>query len=270
MSQRKNKVRRKEKQVFKTEHGNRAQGKLLTVMVWFFVFLLVSCIGWGLNQRLNAIPRGNLQAQDIIVNYDEKIGLEMKARLLSSFLDAVNSLPDLKARASLTSAFRDKKIPARFGQVRADIEFRSLIPEFYINDSEILKGVLPEEIIWSILIHEDVHVDNFLSGKTKVRSISACQRENILKKCSFEYFLEEDKGLEKQLSFLESRNSIKLAPLEILEVFVPGNLKKSALAILRKKYIQSGFVRKEYAQYFDEFEALMLQDEAAVYEVIQK
>jgi len=139
----------------------------------------------------------------------------------------------------------------------------------FVDPTLLLHGNCPKEEFWAVLAHEDVHIKNYLSGRTKVRQISVCRRDNIGKRCAFEFFLDEHQGIMKHMELLISINSLHLAPPVIRENCNPRDLKRSDLTIFRKAYIDSGAVNPFYAQYYDEFERLMLTDESLVYAVLQ-
>jgi hypothetical protein len=237
--------------------------------LWLVIF---ACIFLSLAFVLSCViirSPAKLKASDFSVSYAQSVPFDQQGIVLDNFLDILNSVPDKKARDSLLGALRSKKIPIRFSDVRADIIFENYVPDFAVNYELIQPGILPKEVLWSTLIHENVHLEGYLSGRVPVRKLSDCRRLNIVKKCAFEYFLDEHAGLKKQFEFLESRNSSYLNVPQIRAAYFAGDSKRSALSLFRRNYIESGFVNPDYRPYYDEFERLMLSDESLVYNVIQ-
>jgi len=258
------KTKKKSRQPEKNSPKINCKKKLLVLFICAILVLLSVFSVW------KYITPGDLESKEIIAIYDGDVPIHLKTAILNNFVESVNSLPDRQSRTSLISVLKNGQIPVRFCNIAADMKFDNQLVEIQVNYQLILPGVLPKEVIWSTLTHENVHIVNYLSGLVKPRLFQECREQGIGKKCAFEYFLDEYKGMSKQLEFLMGINSMHLAPLPIRELFVADDIKNSVLAILRIRYVEKGFVHPYYAQYYPEFERLMLQDEKLVYAVIGK
>lgn len=234
---------------------DRIQKVKVTKIILGLATILIIIVIQSTNYIVKPIERKELK----FVLSAEIYGVYSKKELddfSTQFVDILNASPDLIIREQLIEVFRNGNLPIIFTKTTTVMIFDANRWAFGVNPEVFSKH--QKGYIWSYLVHENVHLQDFLGVNENGLLYNPCEKEDYQSyECKMEWWEAEHRAWEKQISFLKENELIHVmttGPRVNNRAIVKNyKTKRAALEMLRYNYYPNYSISKDLLKIFPEF-----------------
>jgi len=181
---------------------------------------------------------------------------QMEGKIVTDrFMQMLANLPDDNARNNLYALIsqRGLRVVPYPGKYVMAFEPNTSILRF---NPEILSD--QEGYIWSYMVHENRHIEDWQNKHESGKLYSPCELENYTThQCKLEWWDAEFRALEQQAIFLKKNRLTQAMPIgpsvNNRAIFENNNVRLAALIFLRKNYYEGRSTSLDLLEVFQEF-----------------